>query len=579
MTDTRRQYPLYAWRFWFLGGVLLLGFVALMARAAYLQTINTSFLQQQSDSRALRDLPITSYRGTITDRHGEELAVSIEVESVFLDPKEIIEKHDPEGMRKGKAWNQLAVVLFGKKPRELNKLVDANANRQFVWAKRQLAPEEAELVRMLNLPGVHLVREFRRYYPHGEISAHVVGFTDIDERGIEGIERAFDKELTAAHGAERKIMDRRRRVVEDHGVIKKAQPGQDITLAIDSRIQTIAYQELKKSVREHRARSGSIVILDVHTGEVLAMVNQPSYNPNKRQDRPLGATRNRAITDTFEPGSTAKPITVVSALESGLYKPKSIIDTRPGYMRVGGSWVRDDGHNYGVLDLAGVIRKSSNVGVAQMALAMPKEHFLGTFQRLGFGVPINTGFPGESPGRLILEKRWSKFELATVSYGYGFTTTPLQLARAYATLAGGGIQKPVSFLKVRDGVVGQQVLDEQIAKSVLNMMEEVTTDGTGKLAQVQGYRVSGKTGTIRKATAGGYSSDYQAVFAGVAPVKNPRLVMVAMIDEPAGDRYYGGNVAAPVFSVVMDQALRLINVTPDGEAQKFVQTGREANDV
>lgn len=578
MTDTRQKYPLYNWRFWFLGGALLMGFGALMVRAAYLQTVNTQFLQQQSDSRALRDLPITSYRGTITDRNGEELAVSIEVESVFLDPKEITEKHDAEGMRQGRAWNQLA-ALMGMKTRELDALVNKNAQRQFVWATRQLAPEVADLIRALGLPGVHLVREFRRFYPHAEISAHVVGFTDIDERGIEGIERAFDAELTASHGAERKLMDRRRNVVENHGVIKKAQPGQDITLAIDSRIQAVAYQELKKAVREHRARAGSIVILDVHSGEVLAMVNQPSYNPNKRQDRPLGATRNRAITDTFEPGSTAKPITVVSALESGQYSAKSIIDTRPGYLRVGGSWVRDDGHNYGVLDLTGVIRKSSNVGVAQLALSMPKEHFLGTFQRLGFGVPIHTGFPGESAGRLVIEKRWSKFELATVSYGYGFTTTPLQLARAYATLASGGIQKPVSFLKVRDGVVGERVLDEQIANTVLNMMEEVTTDGTGKLAQVEGYRVSGKTGTIRKAMAGGYSSEYQAVFAGVAPVKNPRLVMVAMVDEPAGDRYYGGNVAAPVFSIVMDQALRLINAAPDAQKQKLVQVKKEANDV
>ena len=578
MTDTRQKYPVYQWRYIVLAVCFLLGFGALITRATYLQTVSTGFLQKQSNSRAVRDIPIASYRGTIRDRLGEELAVSIEVASVFIDPKEIVDKHDAEGMRKGTAWNQLA-ALFGMKTKELNKLVDSNKTRQFVWAKRQLEPEVADLVRTLNLPGVHLVPEYRRYYPSGEISAHVVGFTDIDERGIEGIERAFDVELKATPGATRKVMDRRRRVVEDQGVQVEAQAGTDINLAIDGRLQSIAYQELKKSIRLHRARAGSIVLLDIHSGEVLAMANQPSYNPNRRDDRPLGATRNRAITDTFEPGSTAKPITVVSALESGLYKPHTMVDTRPGYMRVGGSWVRDDGHNYGVLDVAGVIRKSSNVGVAQMALAMDKDHFLGTFRRLGFGMPIHTGFPGESAGRLVVEKRWSKFELATVSYGYGLTTTPLQLARAYATLGSDGIQKPVSFLKVRDGVVGERVIDAKIARAVLDMMEEVTTDGTGKLAQVSGYRVSGKTGTVRKAMAGGYSSDYVAVFAGIAPVKNPRFAMVVMVDEPAGDLYYGGNVAAPVFSTVMDQALRIINVTPDAKANNVATLSKEANDA
>ncbi len=563
--DVRRNYPLYNWRFYFLGGVLILGFIGLTVRAGYLQVVEQTFLQKESAARALRDLPIASFRGNIVDRNGQELAVSLEVASVFLDPKEILTKHDATGLRQSTAWHQLAALL-GLKTRALDQLVEKNANKHFIWAKRQLEPTVAGLIRQLDLPGVHLTREYRRSYPTGEVSAHVVGFTNIDEQGIEGIERAFNEQLSGTPGKERQLLDRKRRVVESQGVLQAAEQGRTIQLALDSRLQTLTFHELRDTVKKHRARAGSAVILDVSTGEVLTMANWPSYNPNKRNDRPKGAARNRVITDMFEPGSAVKPFVVVSALESGKYSPSTIIDTRPGQMRVGGSWVRDI-HNYGVLDVTGVIRKSSNVGVAQMALSLPKEQFLGTYQRFGLGQPLHTGFPGETAGRLNIEKRWSKFELATASYGYGLTASPLQIASAYATLASGGIKRPVSLLKVKDGVVGERVVDESIANDVLEMMQEVIKEGgTGKQAKVGGYCVSGKTGTVHKAVAGGYSDEYFSVFAGIAPCDKPRLAMVIVVDEPNGDKHYGGDIAAPVFSTVMDQALRLINVAPDDKA-------------
>ncbi|NQD37008.1 peptidoglycan glycosyltransferase FtsI [Permianibacter sp. IMCC34836] len=563
--DTRRNYPVYNWRFYFLGGVLVLGFVGLGVRAGYLQLVENSFLQKESAVRALRDAPIASYRGSILDRNGQQLAVSIEVASLYIDPREIKEKHDAEGLRQGTAWHQLAALL-GLKTSALNKLVENNAKKHFVWVKRQLEPTVAKLVRQLDLPGVHLTREYRRSYPAGEVAAHVVGFTNIDEKGIEGIERAFDEQLTGTPGSERQLLDRKRRVVESQGVLQEAEPGQDIELALDGRLQNLTFRELRATVNEQHARAGSAVILDVNTGEVLAMANLPSYNPNKRNDRPKGATRNRAITDMFEPGSTVKPLVVVGALESGKYTPHTVIDTRPGYLRVGGSWVRDTS-NHGVLDVTGVIKKSSNIGVTQMALSLSKEQFLGTYERFGLGQPLNTGFPGETAGRLNLDKRWSKFELATASYGYGLTASPLQIASAYATLASGGIKRPVSMLKVKGGVIGERVADEHVTQEVLAMMREVITDGgTGKRAKVGGYCVSGKTGTVHKAVAGGYSDDYFSVFAGIAPCENPRLVMVVVVDEPSGDKYYGGDIAAPVFSAVMDQALRLINVAPDDKS-------------
>lgn len=578
--EQKAAYPVYRWRFVTVGVLISAGLIGLMARTAYLQVVNTDFLQAQGAARSVRDIPIAGYRGAIRDRNGVELAVSVETASVFIDPFEIITKHDPEGMRESRAWHQLAALL-GLQTRALNQLVEKHSEKRFVWAKRQLDPMVTRLIRELDLPGVHLAKEFRRTYPTGEVNAHIVGFTNIDDQGIEGIERAFNERLAGKAGRERQVLDRRRRVVESQGVIEAADPGQDLTLSIDTRLQAIAYQELKNAVVKNRARGGSAVLLDVRTGEVLAMVNQPSFNPNKRADRGPGKTRNRAITDTFEPGSTVKPITMISALESGQFDNDMKIDTNPGQIRVGGSWVRDI-HNYGVLDLVGVIRKSSNIGVTYLALALPKDYFLNTFASFGFGQPTHVGFPGESAGNFRIGKRWSKFELATLSFGYAMTVTPLQLAHAYTVLASGGIKRPVTLLKVDRGVIGERIVKEENARRVVQMMHEATLEGgTGKRARVEGYCIAGKTGTARKAIAGGYSSEYIVTFAGIAPCNDPRLVMVVTIDEPGGELYSGGEVSAPVFSSVMSQALRLMNIPPDAPNGEKVagQSARRQNDA
>ncbi len=566
MTTKTSPYAIGAWRFYFVAAVLLLGFCGLISRVVYLQVYKNDFLQKQSDVRSLGAAEIAGYRGAIKDRNGRELAVSLAVPSVAIDAKLIYDTDQKDGLRKSKAWKQLAALL-GLKTTALNKVVDQNKSKRFVWVKRRLMPEVANLIRRLDLPGVHLETEYRRYYPTGAISAHVVGFTNVDDKGIEGIERAFDDVLTGKPGKEQVLRDRKGRVVENKGVVEAAIAGQDIVLSIDSRLQAIAYDELASAVKKHQAIAGSAVIVDVHTGEVLAMVNQPSYDPNNRKKLRVAATRNRAVTDMFEPGSTVKPITVVSALESGKFSPSTIIDTNPGYIRVGGAIVRDSPGNNGVLDVTGVLQKSSNIGVTKMAMAIGKDHLFDTFKRFGFGESLNTGFPGESAGRFNTQKRWSQFEVATVSFGYAMTTTPLQLAHAYSVLANGGIDRPITLQKQMAEVPGVSVVDERIANRVLRMMEEVTADiGTGKKARVEGYRVSGKTGTARKAIAGGYSSDqHLSFFAGIAPIKNPRLAMVVLIDEPHSKLQSGGEVAAPVFSNVMNQALRLINVAPDDD--------------
>ncbi len=552
--------------------MLLAGFLGLISRVIYLQLYKNDFLQKQSDVRSLGAAEIAGFRGAIKDRNGRELAVSLAVPSVAIDPKLIFDTDKSDGLRKSKAWKQLAALL-GLKTKALDKVVDQNTNKRFVWVKRRLMPEVANLIRRLDLPGVHIETEYRRYYPTGAISAHVVGFTNVDDKGIEGIERAYNDLLTGKPGKEQVLRDRKGRVVENRGVVEAAVAGQDVTLSIDSRLQAIAYEELALAVKKHQAIAGSAVILDVHTGEVLAMVNQPSYDPNNRKKLSVAATRNRAVTDMFEPGSTVKPVTVVSALESGKFSPRTVIDTNPGYIRVGGAIVRDSPRNNGVLDVTGVLQHSSNIGVTKMALAIGKDSLFDTFKRFGFGEPLNTGFPGESAGRFNTQKRWSQFEIATVSFGYAMTTTPLQLAHAYSILANGGVNYPVTLQKQMSETRGESVVDERIANRVLAMMEEVTADaGTGKKARVEGYRVSGKTGTARKAIAGGYSDQHLSFFAGIAPYKNPRLAMVVLIDEPHSKLQSGGEVAAPVFSNVMNQALRIINVAPDDDKAIKVAT-------
>ncbi|RLA02049.1 MAG: peptidoglycan glycosyltransferase FtsI, partial [Gammaproteobacteria bacterium] len=402
-----------------------------------------------------------------------------------------------------------------------------------------------------------------RYYPTAEVSAHIVGFTDIDDRGLEGIEKAFDHRLKRENGRRKILKDRRGNPIEEANILSSAQSGEDLSLSIDIRIQTNAYQQLKAAVLQYQAKAGTAVVLDIDTGEVLAMVNQPSYNPNNRKTRVPNATRNRAITDVFEPGSTVKPLTAISALTSGKYRSKTAIDTSPGLIRVGGRWVRDS-RDYGVLSVSDVIKKSSNVGVTRIALSLDDDEFLDSFYKVGFGMDNATGFPGETSGHLNVRKNWSAIEKATLSFGYGLDVSTLQLAKAYAVLGGLGMSRPVSLLKVEGPIVGEQVIDPYISRQVIAMMEQVVaTDGTGKKAKIEGYRVSGKTGTARKAVAGGYGDEYIAVFAGVAPVRNPRLAIVVMIDDPQGESYYGGDVSAPIFANIMEQSLRTLNIAPD----------------
>ena len=415
-------------------------------------------------------------------------------------------------------------------------------------------------------------REYRRYYPGGEVFAHTVGFTNVDDQGLEGLELAYDQWLQGTPGRKRVIRDGHARVVRNVESIREPVEGKNLVLSIDRRLQFLAYRELKAAVQQHKAKSGSIVILDALTGEVLTMVNQPAYNPNGSKQGRRGRLRNRAVTDVFEPGSTMKPFTVAAALESGRYRPRTRIDTSPGSMRVGRHQVRDI-RNYGAIDVATVIRKSSNVGVSKIALDLPREDLWRFFSRLGFGESTGSGFPGEADGQLTPHQRWARIDQATLSFGYGLSATPLQLARAYAVLAAEGIRRPVSLLRLERPPAGDRVMSPATARAVLTMLEAVvSTEGTAPDAAVAGYRVAGKTGTIKKSVSGGYAEDrYVSVFTGIAPASAPRLVVVVMIDEPGAGKYYGGQVAGPVFSKVMAGALRLMNITPDDLAAEGVR--------
>ena len=560
-----------AWRFYLILAVCLMMFAGLAVRAAWIQVLDNDFLKNQGDSRTVRYQGIDSHRGIIRDRNGIELATSIPVSSVWVDVTEILKESAkyPDFFETG-AWAQLA-TLVDMTPRELTRWVEKRESRKFVWLKRHIEPSHSSIIRRLKIPGVNLEQESRRYYPTAEVSAHIVGFTDIDERGLEGIERAFDERLQGEEGKRRIIRDRKGNPIQEANILDEAKIGEDLDLSIDIRIQTTAYQRLKAAVQRYGAKAGTAVVLDIDTGEVLAMVNQPSYNPNNVNSRVPNATRNRAITDVFEPGSTVKPLTAVSALSSGKFNAETVIDTSPGLMRVGGRWVRD-GINHGPLTVSEVIKKSSNVGVTRMALALEDDEFLSSFYGVGFGTDNATGFPGEVSGHLNVRSNWSAIEKATISYGYGLDVSTLQLAKAYAVLGALGKNRPVSLLKVDGPVISEQVIEPQIARQVLAMMEQVVkTGGTGTKAKVAGYRVSGKTGTARKAIAGGYGNEYFAVFAGVAPVRNPRLAIAVMIDDPKGDEYYGGDVAGPVFAEIMESALRILNIAPDSENIEPIQ--------
>jgi cell division protein FtsI (penicillin-binding protein 3) len=543
------------YRYWCAVSVLAVLFVVIAGRVVGLQVFDHDFLNGQGDARILRVEEVNAYRGMILDRHSEPLAVSTPVVSIWANPRQVSD---------AAAAAELLAQPLGLSVKALQQRLLVKGNRGFVYLKRQMTPARAEQVMAMSLPGIHSEREFRRYYPSAEVAAHLVGFTNIDDQGQEGLELAYDEWLHGEAGKKRVLKDRNGHIIKDLQELKSEKSGQNLNLSIDLRLQYLAYRELKAAVEKHQAKSGHMVLLDAQTGEVLAMVNQPSYNPNNRATMNHTNLRNRAITDVFEPGSTVKPLTVAAALESGKFTTASEINTAPGYLRVGRHVIRDH-RNYGTIDLAALISKSSNVGASKLALAMDAENVLSMFRDAGLGQGTGSGFPGERSGLLPYHSQWHDIETATLSYGYGVSVTTLQLAQAYTAFANGGEVKPVSLLRQDKAAQGRQVMSANTASALLGMLESVVqAGGTGTRASIPFYRVAGKTGTVHKLSAGSYQDDqYLALFAGLAPASNPRVVAVVVIDEPKGAEYYGGEVAAPVFSTVVAGALRLMNVSPD----------------
>jgi len=548
---------LEGWRSRFVLGAIAAGFAVLAGRAFYLQAMHNDFLQAKGDARYGRVLELPASRGPVVDRNGTPLAISTPVESIWATPDDL-EEADKAQLR------SLANAL-GIPEGEIRQKIDRN-DRQFVYLKRQISPDEAAKVMALGVPGVFQQREFRRYYPAGEVMAHVVGFTGIEDNGQEGIELAENARLAGESGSRKVIKDRRGHIVEDVESLRTPRAGQGVTLAIDSRLQFLAHRELKAAVQQHHAKGGSMAILDARTGEILALVNQPDYNPNNRAAVTGAQTRNRSVTDLFEPGSTLKPFTIAEALDSGVVRPDTMIATGPGSWQLGG-WTITDTHANGTISVAQVIQKSSNIGSAKITLQMPPER-MGTFYReLGFGSAPQTGFPGEAKGVLRPWTTWKPIEQATMAYGHGISVSLLQLARAYTIFTTGGELLPLTLEKRDARPIGKRLITKQTADEVTRMMEmAVGPGGTAPRAQVPGYRVAGKTGTAHKAERGGYAeTKYRASFAGFGPVTNPRFIVAVMIDEPQG-AYYGGDVCGPVFSSVMGAALRMMSVPPDAPA-------------
>lgn len=546
-------------RLLWVGGVMGLAAVALVARAVDLQFIDRDFYQAQGDQRFLREVPIATTRGMITDRNGEPLAISTPVESIWGNPEELAEHSDK--------YPQLATAL-GIPLADLKDNLDKHAGKEFVYLRRHMDPDSAEAVVALNIPGIYAQREYKRYYPLGEVMAHILGFTNVDDHGQEGVELAFDDWLSGTPGAKKVIRDLHGRFVENVDLVKPAVPGRDLALSIDRRLQYLSYKELAEAIRKNKAEAGTAVIMDVRNGEILAMVNLPSYNPNARTDNRPSAHRNRAVTDVTEPGSVMKAFTIASALETGLVTPDTKFDTNPGTMELSGHTIHDT-HNHGLLTVTGIITKSSNVGAAKLSLLMSSAQMYDVFSRFGFGHPTGSGFPGESGGVLPNGRIWSTIQKATIAYGYGVSVTALQLARGYAAIGNGGRLVTPTFVKGGGGQ-GKAVLDPHIASEIMAMLETVVTpQGTAPQAAVLGYRVAGKTGTARYSGTRGYTNVYDSVFVGLVPASRPRLVMVVMIHDPKGSVYYGGLVSAPVFGHVMDGALRLMDVPPDNVQQWY----------
>ncbi|MFY8134944.1 MAG: peptidoglycan D,D-transpeptidase FtsI family protein [Aquimonas sp.] len=539
--------------------------VLLVARAADMQLLRADFYQAKAEQYHLRELPVPTSRGMITDRNGEPLAVSTPVASLWANPKEL--SRYPERIP------ELAAAL-GLDPSDLKRRVDERADREFLFLRRQMNPDDAEAVLALGIPGVHNRREFRRFYPMGEIAAHVLGFTNVDDIGQEGLELAFNDWLSGKPGSKRVVRDQKLRPI-DVDLLSPAEPGRDLALSIDRRLQHVAYRELRRALEENRAASGTVVITDVPTGEVLAMVNLPTYNPNTREGADASARRNRALTDVFEPGSVIKVFTVAAALETGRWKPDTVIETSPGYMPLARHTIRDI-RNFGTVSPTRLLTKSSNIAAVKLALDMPNEHFHDLLRRFGFGELTGAGFPGEQAGVLTAPRGWGVLEKATISYGYGLSTNALQIAQAYAAIGNGGVWMPPTFVRGGAGE-GRSVIDPQLARTLIDMLETVTgPEGSATRARVSGYRVAGKTGTSRRSVPGGYEKRYISMFAGLVPASQPRLSMVVVINDPDPQQHFGGLVAAPVFGRVMADALRILDVPPDDIQQWYVSTPIQA---
>ncbi|CZF78283.1 penicillin-binding transpeptidase domain-containing protein [Grimontia marina] len=573
-TNQRAKKPtpnLIRWRFVTVCFCISLAMVALIARAAFIQVIEPDRLLQEGDMRSVRVKALHSARGIITDRNGDSLAVSVPVEAVYVDPVTVFKNG---GLKDIDRWYALADVLGIDRQAMVNR-IERNKTKRFIYLQRQVGPAVADYISGLRLPGIGMNDESRRFYPAGEVSAHLVGVTGIDGRGLEGIERGYDGWLSGEPGRRTVRKDRYGRVVE---VISKEakEEGKPLQLSIDQRLQAISYRAIKQAVADYRATSGSLVMVDVRTGEVLAMVNAPSYNPNNRADLKSFKMRNRAITDVFEPGSTIKPLVVLAALENGVADKSTIIDTGNGVMSIGGARVRDVS-KVGEANLRKILQKSSNIGVSKLSLSMPVEALLGLYSSFGIGDATGVNLVGESYGLYPNRRRWSDFERATLSFGYGLSITPAQLARAYAVLGAEGVNRPLSILKTESVVPGKQVASQENTRKVLDMLESVTQEGgSARRAAVDGYRVGAKTGTAKVAVAGGYGDEYIGYTAGIAPLSEPRIAMVVVINEPQGDKYYGGQVAAPVFSDVMKSALQILNIAPDAQ-QPFLQIANTDN--
>jgi cell division protein FtsI (penicillin-binding protein 3) len=544
------------WRRLTVLALLGLGATAVSARAFYLQVVENDFLAHEGNKRHVGTIEFPGYRGAIRDRRGEPLALSAPVESIGVEPKALLAA--PE-------YLSAVAGMLGRSPKALKGELERRQSRQFFYLERQMSPEAAKQVLALNAPGISMRPEYRRFYPAGEVAAQLVGFTSLEGKGQEGIEAAQDAVLTGKPGLQRVIRDAKRRVVEDTEEAKPAQPGQDVELTIDLRLQYLAYRELKNSVQQFDAKGGIIVVADVATGEILAMASQPGYNPNNPEERKGGALRNRAITDSFEPGSTVKPLLMAQALELGAFHPQDHIDTGPGWWKVGSLTVRDV-HPHGDMDLAMILTKSSNVGAAKIGLQIGAQAVWDGYQKFGFGDPAHSGFPGEASPVLRPYSEWGQIATATASYGYGMSMTALHLVRAYAALANDGLMPQIHLLKNAPAVPPQRAVSAATARQVRELMQGVVSaEGTARRAAIPGYRIAGKTGTVHKVSAaGGYAEkSYQSAFIGMVPADHPRLVGLVLIDEPGASAYYGGLVAAPAFSTVMQGALRLLQIPPD----------------